>query len=440
MAKDAILWSLSDEIKLIRGLKDNYSFYALASILGMEVEEIQKKCVSLDLYTPECNNINDLSQITLTPKQNINVECVIKKQTVCYKELTEIGWTPLFINGAQSLRSPEWWTSRPSRPFVYNKENESTVAQASRPVYLLNQEKPWTMEDINLLLDILEQRPHRDSITQIMMRSVSSILQQLSIMGLVRIGADNASGEAKAWLCQEVTPRYLAKQRYYDVVPLIQHGWQVDGEQLVAPVWWRTASEINEIIIESWPPNLDVGQEQKQILALTDDTSRILDKIGIQRQAREKERQRINKLELTTANFSDPTEVSAVDQPANTPGDALPRKDITQRNGTKWYSGNYRFLFTLLEEHRAPEVIASKMDRTIGAISSRIQHVGIARYVKGTMPEEKGIVTVVTELSVDTLRSQPPFVKELLIKAGWIEEGSFLLAPEWWVKYPHPLT
>ncbi|WOC06326.1 hypothetical protein [Providencia sp. PROV024] len=79
------------------------------------------------------------------------------------------------------------------------------------------------------------------------------------------------------------------------------------------------------------------------------------------------------------------------------------------------------------------------MDRTAGAISSRIQLIGLTRYIKSEIEGEKGTVCIVDEVSIDTLRKQPDFVKDQLIGAGWKEKGNFLYSPDWWLKYPHQL-
>lgn len=41
MTQENIAWSITDELKLVKGLKDNYSFTALSSVIGKDVEEIQ---------------------------------------------------------------------------------------------------------------------------------------------------------------------------------------------------------------------------------------------------------------------------------------------------------------------------------------------------------------------------------------------------------------
>ena len=103
----------------------------------------------------------------------------------------------------------------------------------------------------------------------------------------------------------------------------------------------------------------------------------------------------------------------------------------------KWVCGNYKFLITLLSEHRSIEVIAKKMNRTDGAIRSRLQHIGITRYEKPTKPGEKGSVIKATSISTDIFRNQPFFVKRLLIDAGWSEKNNELHCPVWWSNYPH---
>lgn len=432
MTQENIAWSITDELKLVKGLKDNYSFTALSSVIGKDVEEIQRKCIAMDLYIAVCENIDDLSQITLVPNHQVGVACLGKTMTGIYRSLTEMGWAPQVWRGEQSLRSPEWWTSRPALAFRYNDDAD---VPARRTVHLLNNGKPWTPEDVGVMLAALSQRPTKDALTQVLMRSMSNIIQQLSIMGLVRVGTAEDSGEAKVWMCATIQPRVLSKVRYFDVLPMLHNGWLIDGLQLTAPTWWSDATQITDLVPGSWP--LKVSSTETKAPVHSNDNllaaASLLKAVNAKRQAIEAaEPQAAPLAEKPVENTtSTPPDASQKRQPA-------PAREKT-RNGKLWFSGNYKFLFTLLGEHHSPDVIAKKMDRTAGAICSRIQLIGLTRYIKSDVEGEKGKVCIVNEVSIDTLRKQPDFVKDQLIGAGWTEKGNFLHSPDWWLKYPHPL-
>ncbi|MDO7831668.1 hypothetical protein Q5E86_17800 [Providencia sp. CRE-138-0111] len=343
-----------------------------------------------------------------------------------------MGWAPQVWRGEQSLRSPEWWTSRPALAFRYNDDAD---APARRTVHLLNNGKPWTPEDVGMMLTALSQRPSKDALTQVLMRSMSNIIQQLSIMGLVRVGTAEDSGEAKVWMCATIQPRVLSKMRYFDVLPMLHNGWLIDGLQLTAPTWWSDATQITDLIPGSWPLKASVTEadtpvrcNEHMMAAAT-----LLKAVNAKRQAIDTAAPQpppLAEKNATPAASTPPTSTEKR-QPA-------PAREKT-RNGKLWFAGNYKFLFTLLGEHHSPDVIAKKMDRTAGAISSRIQLIGLTRYIKSEIEGEKGTVCIVDEVSIDTLRKQPDFVKDQLIGAGWKEKGNFLYSPDWWLKYPHQL-
>lgn len=432
MTQENIAWSITDELKLIKGLKDNYSFAALSSVIGKDVEEIQRKCIAMDLYIAVCENIDDLSQITLVPNHQVGIACLGKTMTGIYRELTEMGWAPQVWRGGQSLRSPEWWASRPALAFRYNDDADEPTR---RTVHLLNNGKPWTPEDVGILMAALSQRPSKDALTQVLMRSMSNIIQQLSIMGLVRVGTAEDSVEAKVWLCATIQSRVLSKMRYFDVLPMLHNGWLIDGLQLTAPSWWSDATQITDLVPGSWPlkastteVNTPVHNSDHMLAAAS-----LLRAVNAKRQAIESAVPQPAPLAEKPAEHaaSTPTASSEQRQPASAREKG--------RCGKLWFSGNYKFLFTLLGEHHSPDVIAKKMDRTAGAVCSRIQLIGLTRYVKSDVEGEKGKVCIVNEVSIDTLRKQPDFVKDHLIRAGWTEKGNFLYSPDWWLKYPHPL-
>lgn len=432
MTQENIAWSITDELKLIKGLKDNYSFTALSSVIGKDVEEIQRKCIAMDLYIAACENIDDLSQITLVPNQQVGIACLGKTMTGIYRELTEMGWAPQVWRGEQSLRSPEWWTSRPALAFRYNDDAD---APSRRTVHLLNNGKPWTPEDVGIMLAALSQRPSKDALTQVLMRSMSNIIQQLSIMGLVRVGTSEDSGEAKVWMCSTIQSRVLSKMRYFDVLPMLHNGWLIDGLQLNAPSWWADATQITDLVPGSWP--LKVSSTETNTPVHSSDhmlaAASLLKAVNAKRLAIE-----------TSVPQPIPQAEKPIEHAASTPGAISEKRQPAPgrekgRNGKLWFSGNYKFLFTLLGEHHSPDVIAKKMDRTEGAVCSRIQLIGLTRYVKSDIEGEKGKVCIVNEVSIDTLRKQPDFVKDHLIRAGWTEKGNFLNSPDWWLKYPHPL-
>lgn len=433
MTQENIAWSITDELKLVKGLKDNYSFTALSSVIGKDVEEIQRKCIAMDLYVAVCENIDDLSQITLVPNHQVGIACLGKTMTGIYRNLTEMGWAPQVWRGEQSLRSPEWWTSRPALAFRYNDDAD---APARRTVHLLNNGKPWTPEDVGVMLAALSQRPSKDALTQVLMRSMSNIIQQLSIMGLVRVGTAEDSGEAKVWVCATVQSRLLSKMRYFDVLPMLHNGWLIDGLQLNAPSWWAEATQITDLVPNSWPVKVAAPSDanapdrsNEHMIA----AANLLKSVNDKRKAIENAKpQSAPVVENSVGSAQSSTGDSAEKQSPAPPRDK-------GRSGKLWFSGNYKFLFTLLGEHHSPETIAKKMNRTASAVCSRIQLIGLTRYVKSEIEGEKGTVKIVNEVSIDTLRKQPDFVKEHLIGAGWTEKGNFLISPDWWLKYPHAL-
>lgn len=433
MTQENIAWSIADELKLIKGLKDNYSFIALSSITGKDVEEIQRKCIAMDLYLAVCENIDDLSQITLVPNQQVGVACIGKTMTGCYRELIEMGWAPQVWRGQQSLRSPEWWTSRPALPFRYN---DDTKDPTRRTIHLLNNGKPWTSEDVGMLLVAISKRPDKEVLTKVLMRSMSNIIQQLSIIGLVRVGTDDDSGEAKVWICPSIQHRLLAKLRYFDVLPLLKNGWLIDGLQLTGPAWWTDATMITDLVPGSWPLQSSTSPESTAPIISNE---HLLAAAVLLKSLNEN-----CELESNTKPQHAPinqTKPMPLPQDSSTQDEQRPQNSQREegRNGKPWFSGGYKFLFTLLSEHHSPQTIAKKMNRTEGAVCSRIQLIGLSRYIRSETGGEKGKVNIVSEVSIDTLRKQPDFVKELLIGAGWLEKGNFLIAPEWWNRYPHSM-
>ncbi|MBN7840626.1 hypothetical protein J0A78_02020 [Providencia rettgeri] len=433
MTQENIAWSITDELKLIKGLKDNYSFAALSSVIGKDVEEIQRKCIAMDLYIAVCENIDDLSQITLVPNHQVGIACLGKTMTGIYRELTEMGWAPQVWRGGQSLRSPEWWASRPALAFRYNDDADEPTR---RTIHLLNNGKPWTPEDVGILMAALSQRPSKDALTQVLMRSMSNVIQQLSIMGLVHVGTAEDSSEAKVWVCPAIQSRILSKMRYFDVLPLLQTGWLIDGMQLIAPTWWSEATQITDLVPSSWPLKISAATDTSTPVSNNEHmlaAANLLKSVNAKRQA------------IATTDPQPAPKTDKLTEPeALNPSSSDEKRQSSSprekgRNGKLWFSGNYKFLFTLLGEHHSPDVIAKKMDRTAGAVCSRIQLIGLTRYVKSDVEGEKGKVCIVREVSIDTLRKQPDFVKDHLIGAGWTEKGNFLISPDWWLKYPHTL-
>ncbi|HED2902348.1 TPA: hypothetical protein R4041_005834, partial [Citrobacter freundii] len=176
----------------------------------------------------------------------------------------------------------------------------------------------------------------------------------------------------------------------------IEFGWHIDGFDLTAPDWWSKHIVLNEIIYETVP-------------------------------------------DKTISNYPARTDIDCdSEKPQQIKERSVPERNQREpQKPAKWVCGNYKFLITLLSEHRSIEVIAKKMNRTDGAIRSRLQHIGITRYEKPTKPGEKGSVIKATSISTDIFRNQPFFVKRLLIDAGWSEKNNELHCPVWWSNYPH---
>ena len=73
MKKKSSSWSPAEDLKLVKGLKEGYSFAALTSILGYNQRIIQLRCIELDLYVLERENLSEPSEITLKPNSSIRV-------------------------------------------------------------------------------------------------------------------------------------------------------------------------------------------------------------------------------------------------------------------------------------------------------------------------------------------------------------------------------
>ncbi|WP_410731429.1 hypothetical protein [Citrobacter freundii] len=73
MKKKLPSWSPAEDLKLIKGLKDGYSFAALTSILGYNERIIQLRCIELDLYLLIRENLSEPNEITLKPNSSIRV-------------------------------------------------------------------------------------------------------------------------------------------------------------------------------------------------------------------------------------------------------------------------------------------------------------------------------------------------------------------------------
>ena len=377
-----IRWSPADELKLLMGLSDNFSFDALFSILGIDIESIQLKCIAMDLYSANYDDCENPTELTLIPRPFLSVACVNKMNPICFKTLLELGWEEQLFNGEPHLKSPQWWISRPTINFQFNKSEQDELFQV--PLYYLNQSKPWTKDEVALLLNTLQQSPSKTKLTTVMMRTMTSIAHHLAYIGLVEIPKPDDVGKDKIWIRNDITQRFLRRAKYYDVLPLLEAGWKPEENRLIAPGWWVKAITLDDIINNQSPSELS----QSKVQLHTD----IL-----------------------------PT---ATDKQAARPA--------------KWFAGNYRFLLKLLNEHHSIETIGKKMKRTPGAVRSRLQHMGIAQYKRGA--DNTGQVEIATQTQSEHFKTQPDYVKETLLNAGWVENESILIAPGWWVKYPHNLT
>lgn len=394
MKRSSLVWSPAEDLKLIKGLKDGYSLPALSSIIGHPDRAIQQRCIDLDLYRPVRENASDTSAITLKVKTSVKVSSKDPTSGITFKALLDNGWTAHCINGEDVLFSPEWWRTRKDVPLI--QEDEETELGAKKSSLLLNHGKPWTPDDTRVLLHSLQPGISKSGIIELMMRSYQSIIQQLLDLGMIVIGAEDNASEEVIWLNKKIHSSKLTKRRFLDVLPLIESGWTIDGFELKAPAWWTKHKTLDDLVYLTPYTQVIAGENKKP-----DETGDLEPKV--------------NDPKLNHPNQKEPV----TSKPA------------------KWMRGNYKYLITLLSEHRPPEVIARKMNRTVGAICSRIQHIGLSRYEKASNQGEKGNVHKVTEILSDHFRSQPQFVKQLLLEAGWKEESNVLHCPVWWINYPH---
>ncbi|EHK0948502.1 hypothetical protein JX819_005544 [Citrobacter farmeri] len=394
MKKKSSPWSPAEDLKLVKGLKEGYSFAALTSILGYNQRIIQLRCIELDLYVLERENLSEPSEITLKPNSSIRVPPAAAASGITLKTLLDNGWVAHCINGENVLYSPDWWRTR--NTCLLAPEDEDTGQPHQKISSHLIIGKPWTPDDTRALLKAIQNGISKTALTELTLRSHQSTLQQLIELGMITVGAEDDSSSTVIWLNKKISSAKLSKKRFLEVLPLIEFGWYIDGFDLSAPDWWSKHRVLNEIIYEAvagktisnYPARTDIGCDSEKS-------------------------QQNKESSVPERNQRDPQ------KPA------------------KWVRGNYKFLITLISEHRAIEVIAKKMNRTDGAIRSRLQHIGMTRYEKPTKPGEKGSVIKATSISIDTFRNQPFFVKRLLIETGWSEKNNELHCPVWWSNYPH---
>ncbi|HGO5397163.1 hypothetical protein OGV35_12510 [Citrobacter sp. Cb016] len=394
MKKKSPSWSPAEDLKLVKGLKEGYSFAALTSILGYNQRIIQLRCIELDLYVLERENLSEPSEITLKPNSSIRVPPAAAASGITLKTLLDNGWVAHCINGENVLYSPDWWRTRNTCLLAPEDEDTGQPHQKTSTHLIIG--KPWTPDDTRVLLKAIQHGISKTALTELTLRSHQSTLQQLIELGMITVGAEDDSSSTVIWLNKKISSAKLAKKRFLEVLPLIEFGWYIDGFDLSAPDWWSKHRVLNEIIYEAvadktisnYPARTDIGCDSEQT-------------------------QQNKENSVPERNQRDPQ------KPA------------------KWVRGNYKFLITLLSEHRSIEVIAKKMNRTDGAIRSRLQHIGMTRYEKPTKQVEKGSVIKATSISIDTFRNQPFFVKRLLIETGWSEKNNELHCPVWWSNYPH---
>ena len=394
MKKKLPSWSPAEDLKLIKGLKDGYSFAALTSILGYNERIIQLRCIELDLYILIRENLSEPNEITLKPNSSIRVPPAEPASGITLKTLLDNGWVSHCINGENVLYSPEWWRTR--NPSLLVPEDEVTDQSHKKTSSHLIIGKPWTPDDTRALLKAIQNGISKSALAELTLRSHQSTLQQLIELGMITVGAEDDSSCTVIWLNKKISAAKLSKKRFLEVLPLIEFGWHIDGFDLSSPNWWRKHRVLKEIIYEA--------VEDKTIPNFPARTD----------------------IDCVSANLQQNNESSVPEQ-----------LKIPPQKPAKWVRGNYSFLITLLSEHRSIEVIARKMNRTDGAIRSRLQHIGMTRYEKPTIPGEKGCVIKATLISIDIFRNQPFFVKRLLIDAGWSEKNNELHCPVWWSNYPH---
>ena len=394
MKKKLPSWSPAEDLKLIKGLKDGYSFAALTSILGYNERIIQLRCIELDLYLLIRENLSEPNEITLKPNSSIRVPPAEPASGITLKTLLDNGWVAHCINGENVLYSPEWWRTRNTSLLV--PEDEDTDQLHKKTSSHLITGKPWTPDDTRVLLKAIQHGISKTALAELTLRSHQSTLQQLIELGMITVGAEDDSSSTVIWLNKKISSAKLSKKRFLDVLPLIEFGWHIDGFDLTAPDWWSKHIVLNEIIYETVP-------------------------------------------DKTISNYPARTDIGCDSEKSqqNKESSVPERNQREPQKPAKWVCGNYKFLITLLSEHRSIEVIAKKMNRTDGAIRSRLQHIGITRYEKPTKPGEKGSVIKATSISTDIFRNQPFFVKRLLIDAGWSEKNNELHCPVWWSNYPH---
>jgi hypothetical protein len=87
MKKKLPSWSPAEDLKLIKGLKDGYSFAALTFILGYNERIIQLRCIELDLYLLIRENLSE-------PKEGANKQ-VISSQADSLIKISRI-WADFF--------------------------------------------------------------------------------------------------------------------------------------------------------------------------------------------------------------------------------------------------------------------------------------------------------------------------------------------------------
>lgn len=394
MKKKLPSWSPAEDLKLVKGLKDGYSFAALTSILGYDERIIQLRCIELVLYVLVRENLSEPNEITLKPNSSIRVPPTEPASGITLKTLLDNRWITHCINGEKVLYSPEWWRTRNTTLLAPEDDDTGQPLKKSSSHLIIG--KPWAPDNTRALLKAIQHGISKSALAKLTIRSHQSTLQQLVELGIITVGAEDDSSGTVIWLNKKVTAAKLSKKRFLEVLPLIEYGWRIDGFDLRAPDWWIRHQVLNEIIYEAVPDKII-----SKYPAGTD----------IDCDSEKQQQNNENKV------------------PEHLKGD--PSKPA------KWMRGNYKYLITLLSEHRSIVVIAKKMDRSDSAISSRLQHIGMTRYEKATIPGEKGCIIKATLISIDHFRAQPFFVKKLLIDAGWTEKTNELHCPVWWNNYPH---
>lgn len=218
MKKKLPSWSPAEDLKLIKGLKDGYSFAALTSILGYNERIIQLRCIELDLYLLIRENLSEPNEITLKPNSSIRVPPAEPASGITLKTLLDNGWVAHCINGENVLYSPEWWRTRNTSLLV--PEDEDTDQLHKKTSSHLITGKPWTPDDTRALLKAIQHGISKTALAELTLRSHQSTLQQLIELGMITVGAEDDSSSTVIWLNKKISSAKLSKKRFLDVLPL----------------------------------------------------------------------------------------------------------------------------------------------------------------------------------------------------------------------------